>query len=82
MREVKKEFFDRWKYKCIDLNIEQPDVHIIKTDDRTQLEEMIIAFPQRPPRRITSLDCGEEPTPIEEMNEIKGLLPKAVKELG
>ena len=59
-----------------DLNIEQPDVHIIKTDDRTQLEEMIIAFPQRPPRRITSLDCGEEPTPIEEMNEIKGLLTK------
>ena len=59
-----------------DLKIEYPDVIVYKTEDHKSLDELVVAFPQRPPRRITSLDCGNEPSSVELMNEIKDLLSK------
>ena len=59
-----------------DLNIEAPDVIVYKTEDYKNLDELVVAFPQRPPRRITSLDCGNKPSSAELMNEIKELLAK------
>ena len=49
---------------------------IYKVEDYKQLDELVVAFPQRPPRRITSLDCGNESTPSEVMEEIQGLLTR------
>jgi len=57
-----------------ELVIEEPDVVVYKVEDHTQLDELVVAFPQRPPRRITTLDCGSKPTPTEEMDEIRHLL--------
>ena len=59
-----------------DLKIEYPDVIVYKTEDHKSLDELVVAFPQRPPRRITSLDCGNKPSSVELMNEIKDLLSK------
>ena len=59
-----------------ELKIEQSDVIIYKVEDYKQLDELVVAFPQRPPRRITSLDCGNESTPSEVMEEIQGLLTR------
>lgn len=59
-----------------DLKIDEPDVVVYKVEDHTQLDELVVAFPQRPPRRITTLDCGNEPTSLEVMNQIKDLLSK------
>jgi len=59
-----------------DLKIDEPDVVVYKVEDHTQLDELVVAFPQRPPRRITTLDCGNEPTSLEVMNEMKDLLHK------
>ena len=59
-----------------DLKIEYPDVIVYKTEDHKNLDELVVAFPQRPPRRITSLDCGNDPSSVELMNEIKDLLSK------
>ena len=59
-----------------DLKIDEPDVVVYKVEDHTQLDELVVAFPQRPPRRITTLDCGNEPTSLDLMNEMKDLLSK------
>ncbi len=59
-----------------ELKIEQDDVIVYKVEDQTQLDELVVAFPQRPPRRITTLDCGNQATSLEQMNELKGLLSK------
>lgn len=59
-----------------DLKIGEPDVVVYKVEDHTQLDELVVAFPQRPPRRITTLDCGNEPTSLEVMNQMKDLLSK------
>ena len=57
-----------------DLKIDEPDVVVYKVEDHTQLDELVVAFPQRPPRRITTFDCGNEPTSVNLMNEMKDLL--------
>ncbi len=59
-----------------ELQIEYSDVVVYKTEDYTVLDELVVAFPQRPPRRIKSFDCGSEPTPVERMEEIEDLLNK------
>ena len=59
-----------------ELKIDEPDVIVYKTDDHLQLEELIVAFPQRPPRRMTTLDCGSERSSLELMNEMQELLTK------
>ncbi len=59
-----------------ELKIEVPDVVVYKVEDEKQLDELVVAFPQRPPRRITTLDCGGIPTDQEKMNEMKDLLSR------
>ena len=58
------------------LKIEQTDVLVYRVEDHKQLDELVVAFPQRPPRRISTLDCGSEPTSMEVMKEMKDLLSR------
>ena len=58
------------------LNIEVPDTVIYKVEDETQIDDLVVAFPQRPPRRIVSLDCGNSPSSPEKMIYIKDLLTR------
>ena len=58
------------------LQIESCDAIIMRIDDENILEELILDFPQRPPVRIVSLDCGNLPTESSKMNKIKNLLMK------
>ena len=58
------------------LKIEQTDVLVYRVEDHKQLDELVVAFPQRPPRRITTLDCGSEQTSMEVMKEMKDLLSR------
>ena len=56
------------------LNIEVPDTVIYRVEDESQIDDLVVAFPQRPPRRIVSLDCGNSPSSPEKMIYIKDLL--------
>ena len=58
------------------LNIEVPDTVIYKVEDESQIDDLVVAFPQRPPRRIVSLDCGNSPSSPEKMIYIKDLLTR------
>ena len=75
-RGQKRIFLVGGKVNVTDLKIKEPDVVVYKVEDYKQLDELVVAFPQRPPIRITTLDCGSEPTASEIMNEMKDLLSR------
>ena len=75
-RGQKRIFLVGGKVDIKDLEIQETDVVVYKVEDYKKLDELVVAFPQRPPVRITTLDCGSEPTEPEIMNEMKDLLKR------
>ncbi len=58
------------------LSKEKHDALVYRVKDHDKIDDLMTAFPQKPPRRFSVLDCGEQPTNDETMEEIKDLLLK------